>query len=288
MIGQTKKRAIWEAYWDLPNIEFFTGRNVAKTYDPHMHDGYAIGAIKAGSEHFWCSGAEHFAPPGTVQFINPGEVHKGGPGPPGWWSYQMIYADIATIEAIGPEIRGASDATIWFPSTVVRDVELAAAIATLPCAIAAADSSLERQTHLIHVMTAMIVRHAATSRELRAPGRESRAVRLARLHMDEHFAVACSLNELSAIASLSPFHLLRTFQRTIGMPPHAYLRHIRILRAKELLAIGMPICDVAAETGFADQSHLTRQFTRIVGVTPGAYVRAIRFKTIATVAGIIS
>jgi AraC-like DNA-binding protein len=38
-----------------------------------------------------------------------------------------------------------------------------------------------------------------------------------------------------------------------------------------LLLAGFPIADVAAQTGFADQSHLTRRFKRVVGVTPGQY-----------------
>ncbi|RUW73019.1 AraC family transcriptional regulator [Mesorhizobium sp. M2A.F.Ca.ET.067.02.1.1] len=285
MAGQIKERSSWSAYLDLPGIEFFTGHNISKRYDPHMHSSFAIGAIKAGSEHFWCRGVEHFAPPGTVEFINPGEVHKGGPGPSGRWCYQMIYAEIATIEAVRDDIRGTSDAATWFPYTVVGDVELAASIAALPRKIAAADSALERQTRMMELIGAIVVRHAATPLQIRPPGRESRAVKLARQYIDEHFAAACSLSELSKIASLSPFHFLRTFQQTVGMPPHAYLRHVRTMRAKQLMETGIPICEVAAQIGFADQSHLTRQFTRIVGVTPGAYVRAIRFKTNSTGTG---
>jgi AraC-like DNA-binding protein len=38
-----------------------------------------------------------------------------------------------------------------------------------------------------------------------------------------------------------------------------------------LLAAGVPIARVAAETGFADQSHLARHFKHLTGVTPGQY-----------------
>ncbi|MDJ0742612.1 MAG: helix-turn-helix domain-containing protein [Xenococcaceae cyanobacterium MO_167.B27] len=43
----------------------------------------------------------------------------------------------------------------------------------------------------------------------------------------------------------------------------------------------MSIADVAAETGFSDQSHLHRYFKRIVGVTPGQYVRGFENRIIA-------
>jgi AraC-like DNA-binding protein len=45
--------------------------------------------------------------------------------------------------------------------------------------------------------------------------------------------------------------------------------------AKQLLARGMSIAQVAAEVGFADQSHLTRKFKSLVGATPRQYQQAL-------------
>jgi AraC-like DNA-binding protein len=84
-----------------------------------------------------------------------------------------------------------------------------------------------------------------------------------------------SLAELSAVARLSPFHLLRLFRAGVGLPPHQYLMSLRVERSKELLGRGAPIAEVAARTGFADQSHLTRCFKRLAGVTPGRFDRAV-------------
>jgi AraC-like DNA-binding protein len=39
-----------------------------------------------------------------------------------------------------------------------------------------------------------------------------------------------------------------------------------------MLREGDSIADVAAATGFVDQSHLTRLFRKNVGITPGRYV----------------
>ena len=57
----------------------------------------------------------------------------------------------------------------------------------------------------------------------------------------------------------------------MGLTPHAYLNHIRVLRARDLLRQGCPIAQAAVNVGFVDQSHLHRHFKRIVGVTPGQY-----------------
>ena len=269
---------VFEVFPDLPGVEFLRRHYVTQSYDSHTHEGFAIGAIIEGSERFWCRGREHLAPPRAVVVINPREVHKGGPGPSGWWTYQMLYLDVELLEAVQAEsVRPRG--TPWFPSTLIDDGELADALAALQKLIHEADSCLEKQTCLLRVLTALVFRHAAFSPQIRGIGREPRAVADVKSHLELHHARECTLDELSAIASLSPFHLLRTFHRVVGMPPHAYLRHVRIAKAKNLLAHGMPVIEVAATTGFADQSHLTRQFKRIVGVTPAAYARAIRYKT---------
>lgn len=100
---------------------------------------------------------------------------------------------------------------------------------------------------------------------------EPLAVRRVRDFIQANYADNVSLDDLSACSGLSPFHLLRTFRRAIGMPPHAYLRQIRVEQAKQLLAVGTPIAEAAAAAGFVDQSHLNRLFKKILGMTPGAY-----------------
>ena len=66
-------------------------------------------------------------------------------------------------------------------------------------------------------------------------------------------------------------HLIRRFRAAHGVPPHAYLVQIRLLRARRLLAAGERPAAVAAACGFADQSHLGRWFRRAYGLAPGAY-----------------
>jgi AraC-like DNA-binding protein len=94
--------------------------------------------------------------------------------------------------------------------------------------------------------------------------------------LQERFNESVSLDELSAVAGLSRFHLLRAFKKRFGVPPHTYQLHARIARARVLLQKGVSPADTASSVGFADQSHFTRHFKRILGVTPGQYARAAR------------
>ncbi len=63
---------------------------------------------------------------------------------------------------------------------------------------------------------------------------------------------------LASIVGRSPFHFTRVFTRSIGTTPHRFVVHLRLQRALELAREGKDsLADIAASTGFADQSHLT-------------------------------
>jgi AraC family transcriptional regulator len=83
-------------------------------------------------------------------------------------------------------------------------------------------------------------------------------------HLDQPIEVA----ELAGIACRSPFHFTRVFSRSVGFTPHRYVVHLRLKRALELIREGKHgFADVAACTGFADQSHLSRWVRRVHGVS---------------------
>jgi len=82
-------------------------------------------------------------------------------------------------------------------------------------------------------------------------------------HLDEPIEVAA----LARLAGRSPFHFSRVFSRSVGMSPHRYVVHLRLQRAIELARQGRSgLAEIAAHTGFADQSHLSRWVRRVHGV----------------------
>jgi AraC family transcriptional regulator len=84
-------------------------------------------------------------------------------------------------------------------------------------------------------------------------------------HLDEPIEVAA----LADLAGRSPFHFTRVFTQSVGMSPHRYVVHLRLERATKLLREGRSgLADIAASTGFADQSHLSRWVRRVHGVSP--------------------
>jgi len=81
-----------------------------------------------------------------------------------------------------------------------------------------------------------------------------------------------SLQELSSIANLSPYHFIRIFKAETGKTPYNYLMDIKIERCKELLKSNQySITEIATSCGFSSPSHFASVFKKRVGVTPTAY-----------------
>lgn len=89
--------------------------------------------------------------------------------------------------------------------------------------------------------------------------------------MRAHLGEKIELAQLAAVAGLSPFHFLRSFQTQTGATPQQQLMALRLFEAKRRLAAGEAPAAVAAAVGLADQAHLTRAFAGRYGLTPGRY-----------------
>ena len=88
--------------------------------------------------------------------------------------------------------------------------------------------------------------------------------------VQSHLHATLTLDELAATAGLSKFHFARRFRASTGTTPHEFVLRHRVDRARRLLQrTAMPLPEVAATCGFADQSHMNRVLRRRLGATPG-------------------
>jgi AraC-like DNA-binding protein len=102
----------------------------------------------------------------------------------------------------------------------------------------------------------------------------ARIDRWLRAHLDEPLRIA----DLAAHCGLGARRFHALFNDAFGETPHQYLNKLRLDAAVQLLdGGGISLADVAARTGFADQSAFTRAFSRRFGQAPGQW-RTQRFQ----------
>ena len=86
------------------------------------------------------------------------------------------------------------------------------------------------------------------------------------------FAIALEMNALARLVGLSVSQFNRAFRKRFGTTPYACLSDIRLNAAcKLLLASDASMAQIAARTGFYDQSHFANRFARRYGVPPSQY-----------------
>ena len=86
-----------------------------------------------------------------------------------------------------------------------------------------------------------------------------------------------SVAELAAMAGMAASGFVRAFKAGIGMSPASYITHRRVDEAKVLLEqTTESVCDIALQTGFANQSHFATVFRRFTEMTPSAFRSRVR------------
>ncbi|HEY8426909.1 MAG TPA: AraC family transcriptional regulator [Sandaracinaceae bacterium] len=134
-------------------------------------------------------------------------------------------------------------------------------------------SALDKEVAITELVDAVIAAGALSAAPPAAPPKT--AAERARELLSSTLDAPPSLQELADAVGVNRFVLVRAFRRRFGLPPHAFHLKLRVERARDLLASGRDVTEVAYELGFADQSHFTRAFKRVMGVPPGAYRRSV-------------
>jgi AraC family transcriptional regulator len=117
-------------------------------------------------------------------------------------------------------------------------------------------------------MDGLIARHSTVAQQPTRGTLGSEMFGRLRDYIMAHLDGPIEVTALARMAGRSPFHFSRVFARSVGVTPHRYIVHVRLQRAIELMREGrLSLAEIAARTGFADQSHLTRWVRRVYGVS---------------------
>lgn len=261
-------------YWRsplLPDAELLTAEYYAQEFAPHWHDGYSIPVIQSGAQTYRYRGSLRLANVGCIAAINPGEVHTGERATEHGWAYRAFYPSADWMRRLAGDVAGRPVDAPWLPDDAIADAEVAARLAHAHRMLEAGTDLLAAETALTAAFALLLTRHARSRPQ--APNLHTDGARVAAMQarLAEELSAPLTLSELAAAVGLSPFHAARLFSAQVGMPPHAWRKQLRLSRALGLLRQNMALAEVAAATGFADQSHFTRHFKRAYGAAPGRW-----------------
>jgi len=225
-------------------------------YPAHVHGEWTLLLVDAGGVDYTLDGHRQQAVTQRLTVLPPYVSHDGRAAGPGGFDKRVLYVDERWLPAslVGAAVRSPS----------LADPELTRAVAAVHRSL---DDPLEAEARLA-LVTERIGLHLSTA-EPRHRDRDPGLARLVRARLDDDDAV--TLDALAGELGTHPSHLVRAFRREYSLPPHRYVVGRRLDRARRLLLDGLPIAEVAAATGFHDQSHLTRHFRALLGTTPGAF-----------------
>ena len=250
----------------------------------HFHDFYELALVIGGSGLHMTTTGEQRARRGTVVFVAPGVSH-------GWRMGEELVVyncmlRVAAAEFDLPWARrdewlghlfGPPGVEPQGPVVTTIDEDVLEDCLTHLDAIRQRPAGERSEAYdLGHLLLALDVLARYFDREQlrrvtidpRASEVVAAAVDLLEHDLQRHW----TLEALAGHFYVGTYHLVRQFNRWVGLPPIAYLNRRRAERAAMLLAAtDTSIGSIGAEVGWPDPSQFSRRFRQHMGVSPRVY-----------------
>lgn len=251
-------------------------RSRAFAFSWHFHPEVELTLITAGSGTRYAGDSIEPYEPGQLTLLGAGVPHAFVSAAPGRHEAVVVHFradflgpglfDAAEFAAAGRLIAAAGRG-LELPApepTVRRLTELA--IRT------GADGTLGLLDALVRLADGAPGRPLASA-GYRPPGRpNSRRMDDVFGYLHAHYAEPLAVDDVAAVAHLSPTAFSRFFRRATGRTFTAYLTELRIGAARRLLADGdRAVSDIAASCGFGNLSNFNRRFRALTSMTPREY-----------------
>jgi AraC-like DNA-binding protein len=253
----------------LPGTELMIVHGCRRLWHVY-HETYGFCACRTAGAYYRYRAKSHGLTDGSTMLLEPGEVHRN----------TEVHRDANfKVFFIAPRLFGEMAREMdlpgppHFPESVTNDPRLCRALYGLSDAIESNDTVLKQQSYFTE-FSAALLDYAERRPAQKFTRSEPVAVARAKAYLHANYNKDVTLDALANASGLNRFHLVKAFSQSVGLPPHAYQIHIRIARARALLALGIPQASIAAQLGFSDQSHFIRHFRKVLRVTPGSYIRA--------------
>jgi AraC-like DNA-binding protein/mannose-6-phosphate isomerase-like protein (cupin superfamily) len=259
----------------VPGLEVIHTNSHEHSYPPHLHDSLEIIWMRAGAGKLDCLQQAFDIGAGEAGVVRPNEIHSGG-GRGKTIEYVAIHLPRSVLRPGGRHFCSLLDAHGRPVPVKIVSREKASSLLPIMVRTLCADLPVDR---LIYILTPILCQL------LDVPTPESDlmiqeevlhpAVSKEQAIIRDQCANRVDISELALSVDLDMRYLISLFKLSTGTTPHQFQIAMRVEMARAMLEQQLPLCEVAARAGFADQSHLNRHFRRRYGFTPGEFREAV-------------
>jgi len=250
-------------------IEAYRFKGIMQKFPNHFHEHYVIGFIEKGQRYLSCKNKEYTTSTGDLLLFNPFDSHTCEQIDDKVLDYRCINIKPEIMKKTVFEITGKNYLPKFNQPVIFRS-ELVPLLQELHYIIMEEELDFKKEELFFFLIEQLIEEHTEPNLQsnLENTNIEIQAVCD---YLENNYAEHIILDELSTIAGMNKYSLLRNFTKLKGITPYRYLENIRVNKAKKLLEKGVEPIDAAIQTGFVDQSHFTNFFKNFIGLTPKQY-----------------
>jgi len=250
-------------------IEAYRFKGIMQKFPNHFHEHYVIGFIEKGQRYLSCKNKEYTTSTGDLLLFNPFDSHTCEQIDDKVLDYRCINIKPEIMKKTVFEITGKNYLPKFNQPVIFRS-ELVPLLQELHYIIMEEELDFKKEELFFFLIEQLIEEHTEPNLQsnLENTNIEIQAVCD---YLENNYAEHIVLDELSTIAGMNKYSLLRNFTKLKGITPYRYLENIRVNKAKKLLEKGVEPIDAAIQTGFVDQSHFTNFFKNFIGLTPKQY-----------------
>ena len=135
------------------------------------------------------------------------------------------------------------------------------------CAVQARYLLFSTMTHIIRAYD-----YVNPEKAVSAPSSVTANVKRAIRYIDEHLETRLTLQDIAAVACLTPTYFSSVFKKLNGTSPWEYITIKRVERAVDLLKnTDLTKLEIAERCGFSSSSNFYKSFAHVTGKRPGDY-----------------
>jgi AraC-like DNA-binding protein len=250
-------------------IEAYHFEGIMQKFPNHFHEHYVIGFVASGRRFLVCNNQDYSIEAGDLVLFNPLESHTCEQIDDQPLDWRCLNINTEVMNRVAAEITGTDEPPI-FTKTVAAQSDAVLSLKNLHASIMNKSKDFEKEESFYFLIEQLIADYTQPTVE-NLSQKTSKEILAVCDYIEKNYTKTISLSELSEIAHLNKYTLIRNFTLQKGITPYQYLSTIRINNAKKLLESGAAPIDAAFQSGFTDQSHFTRFFKNFIGLTPGHY-----------------